>query len=304
MKDEEVRQKVRHKSVLVDEVLHYLDPGHGKLYIDATFGSGGHTQALLESDSRCKVIAVDWSKNALDTYGTELKEKFGDRLTLVWGNFSLLYRYLKQLKIVYVDGILADFGTSQAQIYTEAGFSLYRDSPLDMRMSKSHVLVTAADVIKRASEKELCDIFWKFGEERHTKEIVREIIRERTKKPIETTQHLVQVIDRVRAVRAAKRKKIHPATRIFQALRIYVNKELDNIVALLAITPTILNTGGRLVCISFHSLEDRLVKRFMKKQENAGVFKILTLRPILPKSKEIEINPASRSARLRAAEKR
>lgn len=304
MKNEEIGQKVRHKSVLVDEVLYYLNPGYGKLYVDVTFGSGGHTKALLEAEPGCKVIAIDWSQNTLDLYGTELKKEFGERLTLIWGNFSLLYRYLKQLKIAQVDGIFADFGTSQIQIYNEAGFSVHRDSPLDMRMSKSHSLETASDVIKRANEKELCDIFWQFGEERHTKEIVRKIIRKRAKKPITTTQQLVCIINQAVPINRGRGKKIHPATRVFQALRIYVNKELDNITALLAITPKILKQSGRLVCISFHSLEDRLVKRFMKDQESRNIMEILTLRPVLPTLSEIEHNSASRSARLRAAEKK
>lgn len=296
--------KIYHKPVLTEEVLHYLDPKPGGIYLDVTFGSGGHTRAILEKEPTCKVIAMDWDSVALDTYGPALQQMFPERLKLIWGNFALLYKILKKEKILKVDGVLADFGTSQVQITERAGFSFYRDTPLDMRMSPAHQKVTAQDVLKEASEKKLYEMFRQLGEERYAKQIARAIVQERKKKKIRTTKDLAHIVERAvpKPKNRSRREKIHPATRVFQALRIYINKELQNISAFLPIALSILNPGGRLVCISFHSLEDRIVKDYFKERAAVGDVKILTPRVVMASQEELAINRAARSAKLRAVE--
>lgn len=288
-----------HKPVLVAEVLEYLRPKKNGVYLDVTFGSGGHTRAILESDPTIKVIAFDWDTQALERFGQPMLEEFGDRLQLVWGNFAHLYALLKKENIGLVDGILADFGTSQVQLSHKAGFSFYKDTPLDMRMSPAHGTITAQEVIASFSEAELADLFWSLGEERQSRVIARAIVRERSKKTIRTTQQLADVVEH--AVGWHK-KSFHPATRIFQALRIYVNKELDNISAFLATAVKSIKPGGRLVCISFHSLEDRLVKVFFKDEGAKGAVEVLTRKVVIAGDEELSRNPASRSAKLRAVQ--
>ena len=290
-----------HKPVLVNEVLEYLDPQAGKIYLDVTFGSGGHSRAILEKEPACKLFALDWDVISLDTYAPLLEKEFGDRFHVIFGSFSHLYKILKKKKIPKIDGILADFGTSQMQIIERPGFSVFRDKPLDMRMSPQHHKITAADILNRADERELCEIFWEFGEEKYTRKIARAIVEERGKKKFQTTSQLVSLIERV-VPGPIKRYKIHPATRVFQALRIVVNKELDNIRAFLPAALKALAPGGRLVCISFHSLEDRLVKQFFREQEQMGIVRVLTKKVVGPSDEEKEANPASRSAKLRAIE--
>ncbi len=293
---------VYHKPVLLNEVLTYLDPKPGKIYVDVTFGGGGHTKAILQKEPKCKVIAIDWDKTALEKNGAALQEMFPKRLTLLWGNFSNLYHILKKAKINSVDGILADFGTSQYQIYNAAGLSVYKDSFLDMRMSKAHHKITAYEFINKASERDLLEIFFTLGEERYSKQIVKAILEERKIKRIATTFELVDIIKK--AVPLSYRKgKIHPATRIFQALRIYVNDELQNIRTFLDAAEKILNIDGKLVCISFHSLEDRIVKQYFKDHpcRYEKGFEILTKRVITATDEELKINPSARSAKLRAA---
>ncbi len=290
----------RHKPVLVQEVLTYLDPQPGNTYIDVTFGSGGHTRAILEHESACKVIALDWDTASLDTFGPPLEEEFEDRLQLVWSNFAHLYRVLKKIKISKVDGILADFGTSQMQIKQRPGFSVYLDTPLDMRMSPAYQQVTAAQLVNKATEEKLREIFWQLGEERHAKKIAWTIVQVRKKKKIRTTGDLVKIIEQV--IPKKLRRKIHPATKVFQALRMYINRELENIHSFLSAAVRALNTGGRLVCISFHSLEDRMVKQFFRDEERKGRLDILTKKVVTACSEEIAENPSARSARLRAAQ--
>ncbi len=290
----------KHKPVLVQEVLTYLNPQPGKTYLDVTFGSGGHTRAILEKEPTCKVIAMDWDERTLELFGTELKEDYPDRLRLVWGNFALLYRILKREGIGKVDGILADFGTSQVQIHNRPGLSLLKDADLDMRMSPPHQKETAADVVNEASEHTLRELFFTYGQERWSRQIARAIVEARKQKPITTTADLVAIIDRVVPKTPSK---IHKATRVFQALRIYVNKELANIQAFLPAALQALVPGGRLVCISFHSLEDRPVKQFFKQEEQEGKLRILTAKVVKPTDQEVAENVSSRSARLRAAER-
>lgn len=290
-----------HRTVLMQEVVEYLNPQPGKVYVDATFGGGGHTRAILLHEPQCKVVAVDWDIQAIEKNMPALQEEFGDRLDYIWGNFAQLPHLLKKFDKGMVDGVLVDFGTSQYQITEREGFSFSADTPLDMRMSPAHYKTTAADIINTATEKELVYIFQEFGEERHSRTIARAICEARHHRKIKTTQDLVKIILDAIPARLEKKRGIHPATRVFQALRIVVNKELENIKTFLLHLPEILNPGARVVCISFHSLEDRLVKTYFK--EHADEFTLLTKKVVTPTEEEIRWNPSSRSSRLRAAEK-
>ncbi len=292
--------EVYHKPVLVNEVLTYLSPRPHKVYVDATFGGGGHTRAILEAEPTCRVIAFDWDVKAIELNGPPLQEQFGDRLILQWGNFAHIIPLLKKLKIARVDGILADFGTSQFQITQRAGFSFSADTPLDMRMSPGHYKTTAAEVVNKAPEQELADIFYTLGEEHQSRKIARAIVAYRKEYgPLKTTGQLAELIQKVIPPYS---RKIHPATKVFQALRIFVNDELNNIKSLLTQAPDILEDSGRLVCISFHSLEDRIVKQFFK--AHSDVFAILTKHIVIASSEELSRNPSARSAKLRAAERK
>jgi 16S rRNA (cytosine1402-N4)-methyltransferase len=292
---------VVHKPVLTREVIEYLAVKPGGVYLDVTFGAGGHTRAILQSDATCKVIAMDWDTRSIDTYAPALQQEFPDRFTIIWGNFAHIYKLLKKAKINAVDGILADFGTSQMQIFERAGFSFLRNSPLDMRMSPPHQKVTAAEVVNTASPALLRTIIGEHGQERFVLQIVRAIVAERAIRPITTTLHLAQLIQKA-VPSFSKKRKIHPATQTFQALRVYVNHELDNINAFLPVAVQVLNPGGRLVCISFHSLEDRMVKDFFRQQQELGRGKVITKKVITAQDDELAINPSSRSAKLRALE--
>jgi 16S rRNA (cytosine1402-N4)-methyltransferase len=289
-----------HKTVLISEVLQYLDPQPGKTYIDATFGGGGHTQAILNSVPDCNVIGLDWDTAALNN-GEQWVEKYSGHLRLLWGNFASIFMILKKHKIGKVDGILADFGTSQHQIFEKDGFSIYKNTYLDMRMSTGHYKKTASDVVNNYTENELAKVFFELGEERASRKIAKLIVEERRKKRIKTTGDLAELVIKVKG---PKRGRTHPATKIFQALRIYVNHELENIESFLLASAKILKNGGRIVCISFHSLEDRVVKHFLKEYKllvNKGQFEILTPKVITATEDELKDNPSSRSACLRAA---
>ncbi len=290
-----------HKPVLVKEVIEYLNPQPKKVYLDATFGGGGHTRAILEAEPNCKVFALDWDTQALELNGEPLQQEFPDRLTLAWGNFTNAKKLLADKGIKKVDGILADFGTSQFQIFERAGFSFLRESPLDMRMSPAHQKLTAAELINRGSEEKLSDIFFELGEERFAHRIAAAIVEARKRTRIKTTTQLVDIIKQAVPVSYAK-GRIHPATRTFQALRIYINHELDNIKMFLPTACLLLNPKGRLVLISFHSLEDRMVKQFFKQKEIDRVAKIITKGAVEATEEEIRENPSSRSAKLRAIE--
>ena len=295
-----IKKENYHKSVLVAEVLQYLDPQPGKVYIDATFGGGGHSAAILAKEPNCKVIGLDWDAVALEQ-GAELQAEYGERLELLWGNFASLYMLLKKHKIAKVDGILADFGTSQHQIFNKDGFSFAADTPLDMRMSTAHYKTTAAEVLNKASEATLASILFEFGEETAARKIAKAILEARKKKKFKTTNQLTELIIKIKG---PQRGKAHPATKVFQALRIHVNHELENIESFLQATAKVLNNTGRVVCISFHSLEDRTVKQFFKEYSNGlnkGRFEILTPRIVVASEAELKENPSARSACLRAA---
>ncbi|HEX4068575.1 MAG TPA: 16S rRNA (cytosine(1402)-N(4))-methyltransferase RsmH [Candidatus Babeliales bacterium] len=287
-----------HKTVMVDEVLQYLNPQPTKIYCDVTFGSGGHTKAILDKQPKCRVVALDWDATSIETYAPELEAQYQDRLQILWGNFAHLYRLFQKAKIGKVDGILADFGTSQMHIKERAGFSFSRDTELDMRMSPAHQQITAEQVINKSPEDKLCEIFWQLGQESHAKKIVAAIIEARQKKPIQTTRELAMLIEKVVP---RGRSKIHPATKVFQALRMYVNHELNNITGFLSGAMQVLNPDGLLLCISFHSLEDRIVKQFFKDKEAEGKLEIITKHVVVPTAEEIAKNPSSRSAKLRVA---
>lgn len=289
-----------HKPVLVEEVLTYLNPEPGKRYLDVTFGGGGHTRAILEREPSCTVIGLDWDTIALEKNGYPLQEEFPGRLQLIWGNFSQVDRLLKKEGIEFVDGILADFGTSQYQLLERSGFSFYNDKPLDMRMSPAHQKVTAQEVVNKASENKLYEIFRDLGQDRHARKIAHVIIQERGKQSITTSGQLARLIEKI-VPRGSK--KTHPATQVFQALRMYVNKELENIHSFLVAGLRVLNPDGRLVCISFHSLEDGLVKNFFKEHTTIQpLLEILTPHIIQATPEEIKNNSSSRSAKLRAVQ--
>lgn len=289
-----------HKSVLPKEVIEGLHLKPKGIYVDATLGGGGHTKAILQAETTCKVIAIDWDQEAIDKNAPSLEEAFGERIKIVWGNFARLHFILKKEKVSQVDGILADFGTSQHQIHYKEGFSFAQDSPLDMRMSPAHQQITAYHIINTFSERELAKIFFELGEEPQSRKIAQAIVEQRKLKPIKTTRQLAELV--AQTVKYKKPSKIHPATRTFQALRIFVNKELENIEIFLKAAINALAPGGRLVCISFHSLEDRIVKTVFR--ENRDRLHIITKKPILPTIEEIEENPSSRSAKMRIAEKK
>jgi 16S rRNA (cytosine1402-N4)-methyltransferase len=288
-----------HKSVLVKEVLTYLNPGPDKVYLDATFGGGGHSRAILENSPQSNVIGLDWDAHTIETQGLPVQQQFPDRFRIIWGNFAHLYKILSKEGIDKLDGILADFGTSQYQLTSAAGFSFNTDTPLDMRMSPSHQKITAAEILNKSSEEKLRDIFFTLGQERHAKMIAAAIVAERKRKPFKTTRQLASLIEKITP---RGQQRIHPATRVFQALRMFINHELENIRAFLPAAVSAIKPGGRLVVITFHSLEDHLVKHFFKTAAQENKVTILTEQPIGATDEEVSQNPSSRSAKLRAVE--
>jgi 16S rRNA (cytosine1402-N4)-methyltransferase len=305
-----------HIPVLLKEVVETLAPRAGGVYVDGTFGGGGYTAALLDA-AACVVWAIDRDPQALER-GRALAERYPARLHLVAGRFGDMADLLTARDVTAVDGIALDLGVSSMQIDDRArGFSFLRDGPLDMRMESSGR--SAADVINAMSEKELSDIIFTYGEERHARRVARAIVAARRERPISRTLRLADVI------RAAVRRAhdgIDPATRTFQALRIYVNDELGELERGLAAAERLLKPGGRLAVVSFHSLEDRIVKSFIRSRSHGAeqpsrhavatlapqspvraTFKPLGRRPVSPGEAEIRHNPRARSARLRAAER-
>jgi 16S rRNA (cytosine1402-N4)-methyltransferase len=301
----------RHIPVLGREAIELLAVKSGGIYVDATFGAGGYSGAILEV-SGTRVIGIDRDRTAI-AGGFDLVDRSGGRLTLVEGRFSQLAEICAAQGFCSVDGVVMDVGVSSMQL-DEAGrgFSFRLDGPLDMRMG--HDGPAAADVIAKASEADLADIIYIFGEERRSRGIARAILAARQEAPITTTRALADLVARV--VRA-KPGEIHPATRTFQALRIFVNQELDELRLALSAAERVLQPGGRLVVVSFHSLEDRIVKNFLVERGRAAggsrhrpevapvepSFSILTRRPVVPDEAEISANPRARSAKLRAAER-
>lgn len=288
-----------HIPVLVKEVLEYLDPKPNQNFIDATLGDGGHSGAILEKTAPYgKLIAIDRDFESIVRAKSNLS-KFGGRVILINDSFGNLSKIVKNSKIGPIFGILFDFGMSSSQIQESGrGFSFQKDEILDMRYDSKNS-ITAEDIVNEYGEKELAEVFKKWGEEPRALKIAAAIIEARKKNRIKTTQELVRVIEKV----ARRRGRLHPATLIFQALRIEVNGELREIEKALEVVPEILNKNGRAAFISFHSLEDRLVKNWSKSFNKTGIIKILNGKPITVSAEELKINPRSRSAKLRIVEK-
>ncbi|MBI4496035.1 MAG: 16S rRNA (cytosine(1402)-N(4))-methyltransferase RsmH [Deltaproteobacteria bacterium] len=294
-----------HQPVLLAEAVQFLNCRTNRVYVDGTVGGGGHSQAILERTSPSgRLIGLDWDEEALRRAGERLVP-FGPRVELRAGNFRDLPRILEELSLRKVDGILLDLGLSTEQLEDrQRGFSFRWDAPLDMRMSRQ-VELSAGDLLRRLSEAEIAEILHRYGEERWARRIARAIVRRRKIHPPRTTRDLVEIIERSVPFR---RGRIHPATRTFQALRIAVNRELENLEGFLREAPGLLRPEGRLCIISFHSLEDRLVKTYFRKWTRGEggerpTFRLLTLKPVVPSAEEVSRNPRARSAKLRAVEK-
>ena len=291
---------VEHFPVLLEETVNLLSREGEAVYVDATIGLGGHSYELLKRNPKAYLIGIDKDPNALEVAERRLKE-FEGRFSLYQADYRDIDEVLKAEGIEAADGILMDLGVSMLQLKTpERGFSFMEEAPLDMRMDPRQRL-TAYDVVNRYSERELARIIREFGEERFAPRIARAIVQYRRKKPIETTRELAEIVER--AVPKGFYRRIHPATKTFQAIRIEVNRELEHLKEALLEVPNLLKVGGRVAVISFHSLEDRIVKHTFRHFEKEGLLKVLTKKPITPSEEEIRKNPPSRSAKLRAAER-
>lgn len=302
-----------HISVMLDEVLDALQPKAGEVYVDGTFGAGGYSRAILDK-ADCTVIGIDRDETAFDLAGP-WKGKYGERLKLVHSNFANVKSCLEEIGVDKVDAVVLDLGVSSMQIDQEdRGFSFRYDGPLDMRMDRSSGK-TAADLVNTLPEGELADVIYRYGEEKASRRVAAAIVKARIEKKITTTAELANIVRSV--VHASPKLKIDPATRTFQALRLKVNDELGEVEEILEATLDVLKEGGRLVVVTFHSLEDRIVKNFLTKHgkptaapsrylpanqaQEKPAFSILTKKPVLPTESEISRNPRSRSAKLRAA---
>jgi len=321
----------RHIPVMLEEVLRFLQPKAGGHYVDGTLGGGGHTQAILEQSAPDgKVLGIDIDAQAIARVRQRLSDYvYNGRLVLVHGNFAELARIVHEAGFVSVEGVILDLGFSSYQVDDpQRGFSFGTDGPLDMRLDQSQAR-SAADIVNSASEQELADIFWRYGEERRSRQIARRVVQQRKQGAITRTAQLAEL---AAAGAPYKPGAIHPATRVFQALRIATNHELEHIEKVLPQIVDVLSMnkalpasgqegsggrGGRMVIIAFHSLEDRLVKEFMRREAkdclcppNVPVcvcghrarLRLLTPKPVTPTVEEITANPRARSAKLRAAE--
>jgi len=300
----------RHIPVMVEEVISLLGCGPHRIYVDATLGGGGHSfEILRRTGPDGRVIGIEWDEEAFEE-ATRVLSPFGERVKILRQNFVCLPELLREMNIESVDGILFDLGLSSIQLERqERGFSFRGEGPLDMRMDQ-RTGTTAADLVTELSFSELERILREYGEERWAKRIAKAIVDERTHEPIATTQALRKIVYRA-VPRRFQSRRIDPATRTFQALRIEVNRELENLRQTLDGGWPFLKAGGRMCVISFHSLEDRIVKETFRRLEKGeaggsvqkGAMKILTKKPILPSEREQSDNPRSRSAKLRCAER-
>jgi len=303
-----------HKPVMLDEVLEALAPRDGGVYVDGTFGGGGYSRAVLES-ADCSVWGIDRDPDAV-ARGCEMAKEFPGRLNVIGGRYSDMARLLNDAGLDAVDGVALDIGVSSMQIDDpERGFSFREDGPLDMRMEKGGL--SAADVVNTLPEEELADLIYRYGEERASRRIAKAIVKARRVTPITRTRQLTEIIH---GVMPRSRDGIDPATRTFQALRIFVNAELEELDNGLEAAETLLRKGGRLAVVSFHSLEDRIVKSFLRKRSGGDpqgsrhlpvpseggrepTFRLLSRRAVKPGAAEVDSNPRARSARLRAGER-
>jgi 16S rRNA (cytosine1402-N4)-methyltransferase len=290
-----------HVPVMTAEVLRRLRPEHGGLFVDCTVGLGGHSRALLESGA-ARVIGLDRDEDALAQARLALAA-FADRVELVHADYREIEMVLDRRGIERVDGALADLGVSSMQLDTPGrGFSFQRDEPLDMRMDRT-LPTTAATLIAGSTEEELADTIYAYGEERFSRRIARALVAARREAPVDTTGRLASIVRRAVPTRGYSR--IDPATRTFQALRIWVNRELEGLDRFIESAVRRLRVGARLVVITFHSLEDRIVKHTMRAlaQREDAVVEVLTKKPVVADDEEVRQNPRARSAKLRAAAK-
>lgn len=305
-------EKTPHIPVLLNEVVENIAPKDGGIYVDGTFGAGGYTRAVLDA-ADCTVYAIDRDPDAIRE-GQKLVDAYKGRLHLLHGTFGEMADLVRGEGVDFVDGVMLDIGVSSMQIdRAERGFSFQKDGALDMRMSQNGL--SAADVLNTFGEREIADIIYKYGEERFSRRIAAAVVERRKTAPFKTT---LEFADLIRRAVPHKREDIDPATRSFQALRIYVNDELGQLESGLSAAHDLLKAGGRMAVVSFHSLEDRIVKTFMQEksgktanpsrympvvEKQAATLKTITKKPILPTESETKFNPRARSARLRVAEK-
>lgn len=305
-------EKTPHIPVLLNEVVESIAPKDGGVYVDGTFGAGGYTRAVLDA-ADCTVYAIDRDPDAIRE-GQKLVDVYKGRLHLLHGTFGEMAELVRGEGVDFVDGVMLDIGVSSMQIdRAERGFSFQKDGALDMRMSQNGL--SAADVLNTFGEREIADIIYKYGEERFSRRIAAAVVEQRKTAPFKTT---LEFADLIRRTVPHKREDIDPATRSFQALRIYVNDELGQLESGLSAAHDLLKAGGRMAIVSFHSLEDRIVKTFMQEksgktanpsrympvvEKQAATLKTITKKPILPTESETKFNPRARSARLRVAEK-
>lgn len=305
-------EKTPHIPVLLNEVVESIAPKDGGVYVDGTFGAGGYTRAVLDA-ADCTVYAIDRDPDAIRE-GQKLVDAYKGRLHLLHGTFGEMAELVRGEGVDFVDGVMLDIGVSSMQIdRAERGFSFQKDGALDMRMSQNGL--SAADVLNTFGEREIADIIYKYGEERFSRRIAAAVVEQRKTAPFKTT---LEFADLIRRTVPHKREDIDPATRSFQALRIYVNDELGQLESGLSAAHALLKAGGRMAVVSFHSLEDRIVKTFMQEksgktanpsrympvvEKQAATLKTITKKPILPTESETKFNPRARSARLRVAEK-
>lgn len=305
-------EKTPHIPVLLNEVVESIAPKDGGIYVDGTFGAGGYTRAVLDA-ADCTVYAIDRDPDAIRE-GQKLVDAYKGRLHLLHGTFGEMAELVRGEGVDFVDGVMLDIGVSSMQIdRAERGFSFQKDGALDMRMSQNGL--SAADVLNTFGERDIADIIYKYGEERFSRRIAAAVVEQRKTAPFKTT---LEFADLIRRTVPHKREDIDPATRSFQALRIYVNDELGQLESGLSAAHDLLKAGGRMAIVSFHSLEDRIVKTFMQEksgktanpsrympvvEKQAATLKTITKKPILPTESETKFNPRARSARLRVAEK-
>lgn len=305
-----------HIPVMLNEVLVALQPAANEVYVDGTLGAGGYTRGILNADKNCKVIGIDRDQTAHDL-ASQWGADYAGRLTLVKNSFGNLEEALSGIGVESVDGLVLDLGVSSMQFdEADRGFSFRFDAPLDMRMDRN-TGETAADIVNGMAEEELANLIYLYGEERKSRHVASAIIKARAVSKITTTKQLADIIRSV--IHVSPRDKIDPSTRTFQALRIAVNDELGELESVLSAAERVLKVGGRLVVVTFHSLEDRIVKNFLNEKArpapspsrhlpmaldaplNRLSFSLITKKPVLPTESEMKINPRARSAKLRSA---